>query len=127
MQRARVFQALAIASIGPAAYHALGAIAIIAGDGAPATRHAAFVAINLGCCWYLWRRPLIGLPLFALLVAQQTMSHGSRALRLWSSGTTDWVSIILLIALYAGLVLLVLDARDRSPRVRRLVCPLPAR
>lgn len=121
MNRHRAFQMLAACAAAAAAYHALAALGVLHGDGAPRGRHAVFVAIGLMSCWYLLRRPAIALPLHVILTAQQTLSHGGRALRLWSLGIPDWVSILVLAALYAGLLLLVLDARDRWPRVRRVL------
>lgn len=121
MNRRHAFQMLAACAAAAAVYHALAALGVLRGDGAPRERHAVFVAISLVSCWYLLRRPAIALPLHVLLTAQQTTSHGGRALRLWSVGIVDWVSVVVLAALYAGLLLLVMDARDRWPRVRRVL------
>ena len=124
MNRSWVFRVLATGAICVAIYHAIAAVGGSTSDGSSPGRHAVFVAINLASAWYSLRRPLWGLPLYGALVAQQTQGHGGRAIRLWAEGTVDWSSIVVLLALYVGLALLVLDARDRYPRVRRLLCPL---
>lgn len=125
MNRLRGFQLLSIGALLAASFHALVAGKLIIGDGSPVARHAAFVAVSVGAAWYLMRRPLWGLVPYVALVAQQTRGHGARIIELWSEGQVDGISIVVLLALYVGLVLLVLDARDRSPRVRRFVCPFP--
>jgi hypothetical protein len=124
MNRPWVFRVLATGAVCAAIYHAMAAMGGSSSDGSSPGRHAVFVAINLGSAWYSLRRPLWGLPLYGALVVQQTQGHGSRAMRLWAEGAVDWISIGVLVALYLGLVMLVLDARDRYPRVRRLLCPL---
>ncbi len=122
--RERAFVMLAIASGCAATFHALAANGWIAHDGSSPVRHVVFVAINVGVGWYAIRRPLWLLPAFLVLVVQQTHGHGGRALRWWvSEGRVDVVSVAVLCALYGALVLLILDARDRSPLVRTLVCP----
>lgn len=56
----------------------------------------------------------------------KVVSHGGRMLRWWTiEGREDVISIITLAFLVVALVALVRDARDRSPFVRRLVCPCP--
>ena len=124
MNRLRLLQLLAAGTVLVAVYHGLAALGMVAGNGSPPERHAVFVVICLGSALYLLRRPLWGLPLYGVLVVQQTQGHGARAIHLWADGVVDWVSVVLLMALYAGLVLLVLDARDRFPRVRRFLCPM---
>ena len=125
--RAAIFVALAALSAAAAAYHLAGTLGLLAGDTTPQWRHALFIAIDLVGVWYLLRRPLPLLPLFAILVGQQFVSHGGRAIRWWfASARVDAISIGTLVALSIAFVLLILDARDRSPLVRRIVCPFSA-
>ena len=93
-------------------------------DASPLWRHAIFAGIDSIGIWYFLKRPVALLPVFILVVAQQFVSHGHRAILWWvRDGRIDTISIITLTALSMALPLLVLDARDRSPRVRRIVCP----
>ena len=93
-------------------------------DASPMWRHAIFAGIDSIGIWYFLKRPVALLPVFILVVAQQFVSHGHRAILWWiRDGRIDTISIITLTALSMALPLLVLDARDRSPRVRRIVCP----
>jgi hypothetical protein len=118
------FQVFAACSLAAACYHVLGAVGVLPADGTPVWRHALFVVIGLLGAWYLLRRPLMLLPCFLALVAQQFGSHGSRTIRWWTiDGRVDVLSIGTLLVLSIATVLLVLDARDRSPRLRALVCP----
>ncbi len=107
-----------------AAYHVVGAARGLPEDLTPVSRHLLFVVIDCVVAWYLLRRPLWRLPCFGVLVAQQFMSHGEQAARWWrDSRHLDVLSILTLPTLTATLILLTLDARDRSHVVRRLVCP----
>jgi hypothetical protein len=120
------FVALAALSAGAAAYHVAGVAGQIPSDGSPLWRHALFVAIDLLGAWYLIRRPIALLPAFVVVVCQQYLSHGSRAMRWWNEfARIDTLSIGTLVMLTVALVLLMLDARDRSTLVRRIVCPYP--
>ncbi len=103
-----------------AAFHTLHAVGLLPVDESSQTRHLIFVGINLGGAWYALRRPRWLLPAYVVLVAQQTMGHGGRALRWWhESGRVDVISVSVLAVLYTGLALLVRDASDRSPFVKR--------
>ena len=107
-----------------AAYHVAAVFGALPDDASPVWRHAIFVGIDSIGIWYLLKRPVALLPVFLLVVAQQSVSHGQRAILWWiRDGRIDMISIITLSALSVALPLLVLDARDRSPRVRRIVCP----
>ena len=122
--RHAIFAVLAALSAGAAAYHVAGAVGRLVGDTTPHWRHALFIAIDVVGVWYLLRRPLPLLPIFGVLVGQQFFSHGGRAMRWWAeSARVDAISIGTLVALSVTFVLLTLDARDRSPLVRRIVCP----
>ena len=122
-----IFFALAALSSAAAVYHMVGAAGQLSSDASPPWRHTVFVGIDLLGAWYLVRRPLMLLPAFVLLVCQQYLSHGGRALRWWTeSARIDTLSIGTLVMLTVALVLLLVDARDRSPLVRRIVCPLTA-
>lgn len=126
--RTASFRAIAVGCVLAAGYHlagALGALGALPANDSPAIRHLAFVAIDLSAAWYVLRRPLALLPVFVVFVMQQTMGHGVRAVRWWQSGAIDWISLGTLGVLYAALILLTLDARDRSPLIRRIVCPFP--
>ena len=124
LTRTSTFPIFATLSACAAAYHVAGALGMLSGSESQPLRHAVFVAIGLTGIWYFLRRPIVLLPLFVLLTIQQFGSHGARALRWWTrDGTVDVISLFTLIALSVALVLLMLDARDRSPLVRRIVCP----
>ena len=122
--RRAAFHVLAALSGAAAAYHVAGALGQLAGDTTPTWRHGVFIAIDLIGVWYLLRRPIGLLPAFTIVVCQQFLSHGGRAMLWWAeSARIDALSIGTLVALTVALALLVLDARDRSPLVRRIVCP----
>lgn len=122
--RHTIFAVLAALSAVAASYHVAGLLGQLSGDTTPHWRHALFIVIDGVGVWYLLRRPLPLLPIFGVLVGQQFVSHGGRAIRWWgASGRVDAISIGTLVALSIAFVLLILDARDRSPRVRRIVCP----
>ena len=117
--RAKCFSAFAALSACSAAYHTAGALGMLTGSESPWWRHTIFVAIGVTGIWYFLRRPIALLPLFILLTVQQFGSHGARALRWWMRDQrVDVISIFTLTALSVALVLLVLDARDRSVRNR---------
>ena len=97
---------------------------MLSGSAPPWWRHMIFAVISVAGIWYFLRRPVALLPLFILLTIQQFGSHGERALRWWvRDGKVDAISLLTLTALSVALVVLVLDARDRSPLVRRIVRP----
>lgn len=122
--RDRAFMLLAVAAALAGAYHLLAACGIaVLPDDASVERHLAFVAICAVAVWYFMRRPLWGAPLLLTLVVQQTSSHGGRLVRWAGEGRFDALSLVVLAVLYAATVLVLLDARDRSPRVRRILCP----
>lgn len=122
--RDRAFLLLAVAAALAGAYHVLAARGIaLFPDESSVERHLAFVTICAVAVWYFVRRPLWGAPLLFTLVVQQTVSHGGRLVRWASDGRFDAVSLVVLTVLYAATVLVLLDARDRSPRVRRILCP----
>ena len=124
LKRTSIFRLLAAFSACAAAYHVAGVLGVLPDDATPAWRHALFVGIDAIGAWYLLTRPLVLLPVFMVLVVQQFVSHGSRVV-LWGTrdGRIDTLSVITLAALVLALLLLILDVRDRSPRVRRIVCP----
>jgi hypothetical protein len=120
-----VFYWLSAGALIAAAYHGAGFFGMLANKAYPHWRHGLFVGIDLVLACYLLRRPIWGLPVFLILAVQQTGSHGGHLIRSWTElGQFDWISIIDLTGIYLGLALLVLDARNRSPLVRRIVCPL---
>jgi hypothetical protein len=124
--RQRLFTALAAGSALAVAYHIAGAAGLLGSDATPVLRHLLFVGIDSVGVWYLLKRPIVLLPVFIALCVQQAQSHGGRALRWWTlDGRVDVISLVTLLGLAIALVALVLDARDRSPVVRRLVCPFP--
>ena len=120
----RMFRLLAALCAAAALYHVFGALGMLRGEATPIGRHTRFVVIDTVAAWYLLRRPIVLLPAFTCLVGQQCVSHGARALRWWhESARIDALSIGTLVTLSVALALLVLDARDRSTLVRRIVCP----
>jgi hypothetical protein len=125
--REMLLRFLAVGAISAAAYHAFVALGVVPDAGSSITRHATFVVIDAVTAWYVFRRPLWLLPAFVMLWVQQTFSHGGRALRWWSeSHSVDVISIVVVVGMWCGLGLLLLDARDRSTLVRRFVCPFGA-
>ena len=122
--RKSAFALFASLSACAAAYHVAAVSGALPDDASPMWRHAIFAGIDSIGIWYLLKRPVALLPVFILFVAQQFVSHGHRAILWWiRDGRIDTISIITVTALSMALPLLVLDARDRSPRVRRIVCP----
>jgi hypothetical protein len=106
------FALLATAFAGAAAFHAAAAALPAVDPSAPARRHAAFVAINLACALGFAFRPRWFVAPFALLVAQQLVSHGGQALREWrDAGRVDVASLAVLAIMPLALALLVSNAR----------------
>ena len=125
--RQRVFLFVGIGAAVTSLYHTLAAAGITASDGASVERHLVFIAVSLLVIGYCRHRPLWLLPALALLVAQQTMSHGERLLSWYAVGAVDWVSAGVLCGLYALFAAVLFEARDNSPRVARILCPFGVR
>ena len=109
-----LFRLLSIAGLLAAAYHLAGVLGYLPGSRAPMWRHMLFVAIDTTASFYLIYRPIWALPLFVALTLQQTWSHGTALYdRCDSKLDIDWLSLAILIGLYASLALLTLDAKRR--------------
>jgi hypothetical protein len=108
------FATLAGAFVFTACFHAAAAIRSEIDPEAPAWRHLLFVGVNLMCVLGLLFRPLIFIPAFAVLTAQQLWSHGGQAWRMHvEQGAVDFPSLAVLAVMPATLILLILDARRR--------------
>lgn len=125
--RERVFAAGLALSLGAAGYHALAASGVFDTPSAHVARHLTFVCINCLLAAYCRWRPLWVLPGLAILTVQQTMSHGDRLVRWAESGRVDWLSAGVLAMLFLLLVAALLDGRDRSLVVARMLCPFGRR
>ena len=112
-----VFRGFAFCALIACAYHVIGVFGVLAHaniDRTSPMRHAVFIGITIALAWYFLARPLWGFPLFVVLLAQQTNSHGRYAWSLWqSAGRIDAISVLTLAVLYAASIALVRDARAR--------------
>ena len=108
------FAALAGAFVFTACFHVAAAIRSEIDPEAPAWRHLLFVGINLTCVLGLLVRPLVFIPAFAVLTAQQLGSHGGHAWRMHvEQGAVDFPSLAVLAVMPTTLLLLILDAGRR--------------
>lgn len=108
------FRLLSFAALVAAAYHLAGALGYLPDSHAPVWRHILFVGIDFAASFYLTYRPIWALPLFVALTIQQSWSHGTALYSRWENKLDiDWLSLATLIGLYAGLMLLALDAKRR--------------
>ena len=106
----RAFAMLALFSALASVYHVCGVLGMLANDATSLMRHLVFVAIDVVGVWYFLKRPLVVFPLFLAIVVQQTVSHGTRAVRQWETlRQVDVISFVTLGALYVGLALLILE------------------
>ena len=76
-----------------------------------ASGHAIFVGINALTALGMLLRPRWFVIPFAVLVAQQLISHGDWAFAAWRAGWFDWRSWGVLATMPPMLLLLVRDAR----------------
>jgi hypothetical protein len=108
------FATLAGAFVFTACFHVAAAMRSEIDPEAPAWRHLLFVGINLACALGLLVRPLVFIPAFAILTAQQLWSHGAHAWRMHvEQGTVDVPSLAVLAVMPTTLILLILDAWRR--------------
>jgi membrane-anchored glycerophosphoryl diester phosphodiesterase (GDPDase) len=109
-----LFRLLSLAALLAAAYHLAGVLGYLPDSRAPMWRHMLFVGIDIAASIYLNYRPLWALPLFVVLTVQQSWSHGYALYSHWQNMLNiDWLSLATLIGLYAGLALLMCDAKRR--------------
>jgi len=118
------FVALSAAFVFTACFHVAAAIRPSIDPEAPAWRHLLFVGINLACVAGLLLRPLMFIPPFALLTAQQLWTHGCHIGRMYrNEHAIDYPSIAVVIVMPTCLALLVHDAYRRH--ARRSDAPAP--
>jgi hypothetical protein len=118
--RGHIFKLLAIGALLAASWHALAATGVLRSVEGVIWRHWLFVGIDIIVAGYFVKRPLWVLPLFAILVVQQSISHGARAIRIWQdSDHVDWLSIVDLTGIFMALALLIMDARARLAKRRQ--------
>jgi len=107
-----VFIVIAAAFGLAALFHVAALVAPAIAEPSPPWRHALFAATNVAVAIGVLRRPRLFVVAFALLTAQQLVSHGAYAWGLWmSERRIDWASAVVLVAMPAVLALLVYDAR----------------
>jgi hypothetical protein len=118
--RDHIFKLLAIGGLLAASWHALAATGVLRSVEGVIWRHWLFVGIDIMVAGYFLKRPLWILPIFAILVVQQTVSHGARAIRIWRDAEqVDWLSIVDLAGIFLAFALLIIDARARLAKRRR--------
>jgi hypothetical protein len=111
-QRRLAFQALVVVFGAAALYHVTAIFDPTMDPASPAWRHALFVGLNLACAAGFATRPPPFVPLFALLVVQQLLSHGADAWHAWhEGGRVDVTSFGVVVLMPFALVLLELDRR----------------
>lgn len=111
---ARAFAMLALFSGLASVYHVCGVLGMLAHDATSSMRHLVFVVIDVVGVWYFLKRPLVVFPLFLAIVVQQSVSHGTRAVRQWETlRQVDVISFVTLGALYVGLALLIFEIRHK--------------
>ena len=109
-----LFRLLSNAALLAAGYQLAGVLGYLVGSRAPTWRHMLFVVIDIAASCYCIYRPVWALPLFVVLTAQQSWSHGTALYGRWEHKLdVDWLSLATLIGLFAGLALLSLDAKRR--------------
>ncbi|MFN8286468.1 MAG: hypothetical protein U0V74_06940 [Chitinophagales bacterium] len=107
------FKVLAVGALCAAIYHAVGIFYPI--NEAPPWRHGLFVVINLLGAWFLLKRPVACLPIFALIMLQQLYSHGTFLINTWNEAhRIDWPSVFVLIFFPLTAVLLWIDYRNKN-------------
>jgi uncharacterized membrane protein HdeD (DUF308 family) len=120
MSRQALFRMIAILFVAAAIYHAAAFFQLELSDGGVHWRHAAFIAIDLLCAWYLLRRPWWFVWAFGLLTLETLCGHGAHAWMWWhTERRLDWLSFAVLIAVPLTLVLLIRDRRWRRPPAAR--------
>lgn len=108
----RIVFAMAAAGLAIGAlFHAWRLITPAAADTSPPWRHAVFVAVDAALAAGFLLRPPWFAGVFALVVAQQLVSHGSAAWRAFQAGSWDPVSLVIVAALPALLAGLLLERR----------------
>jgi hypothetical protein len=121
-----VHQVVAAGFAIAALYHAAALAWPELAESSPPWRHALFVAINGAMAAGMLLRPRAFTAIFAALVVQQIVSHGSRALSVWrTEGRVDWPSAIVLVAVPIALALLVRAALSTRGRDRPGSPPTP--
>lgn len=111
-----------VAFVSAAVYHATAACFAGLGAAGNPWRHATFVLINGAGVWGLATRSPYLLPALLVVTVQQYYSHGSRALRWWTTqGRVDWVSLGVLVLLPALLLAVATERCDgrRLPIVEK--------
>lgn len=114
------FTALGVGFVLSAGFHLACVLHPAWGHGDPPARHGVFTVVNLAAALGVWLRPR-WLPWpFAVLCAQQIVSHGAALLRAWQvEHRVDLASVLVLIALPWTLVALVRErARNGHVTVR---------
>ena len=110
--RAWCFRVLAACFAIAAAFHAAALVAPSIAEPSPPWRHALFVVTNAVVAVGMVRRPRGFVVAFALLSAQQLLSHGMYAFALFhAERRVDWASVVVLLAMPAILAFLAVDGR----------------
>lgn len=108
---ARALDAIAAACLAIAAYHVACALVPPLDPTSSPARHAAFVAINVGLAAGFRARPPWFRWVFAGVVLQQLMSHGTLLVTSARAGAVDVPSLFVVVAAPAALALLVWASR----------------
>ena len=109
-----VFIAIGVGFGATALFHIASILDASLAPGAPPWRHALFALVNSLVGVGLVRRPCGFTRAFALLTAQQVVSHGRDLYEAWTwQARIDVPSVIVLVAMPLVLVLLVRDRRAR--------------
>jgi hypothetical protein len=112
--REHIFKLLAVGALLAASWHVLAATGVLRSVEGVIWRHWLFVGIDIIVAGYFLKRPLWALPIFVILVVQQTVSHGARAIRIWQDAErVDWLSFLDLAGIFLAFALLMVDARAR--------------
>ena len=114
----RVFWGLALCFVAAAIFHAAAIVVPSLAGASPPWRHGLFALVNALVAIGLVRRPRGFVLAFALLTAQQLLSHGRDVVVEWEGAhQVDWASVMVVVVMPIVLFLLVRDARvPQTPR-----------
>ena len=109
------FQIVSVLAVCAAGFHlAVGLFPDLAISGSR-WRHGLFVIIDLALAYFVRRRPVWFVPVFAILALQQLYSHGSSFISGWSpSHEPAWLSLGVCIVILLTLGMLIHERLTKS-------------
>lgn len=109
----KLFIILAFVFVIPAIFHAFALFFPL--NDSPVWRNLLWVFLNLLLAYGVYTRPKFFVYVFALLIIQQFISHGSDLVHLWKTQhKVDWISVSVFIYLPVVFIFLI---RDRLGKI----------